>query len=257
MLETLDDVPWSTLHHAHGSAGDVPAQLRALLSDDAEVRRKARHDIHAILFHRGTRYEASLHAVPFLLEMLAWPSTPERAELIELLAALAVGDDKAWLPQGYAPTGSELDQRVHDAVGAGVPLFTRLLDNDDAAVRRLAAYALGWFPSRSAVSVSGLAWALLDADEPVAATAALSLGLVGDVHRLAAEALGASFAGPRPLLRGASAIALARLLGPDVPAPVIDELQRWPSGSEASGVPFYAGDLAGYASLARGQAAPG
>ncbi|MBL7257704.1 HEAT repeat domain-containing protein [Paractinoplanes lichenicola] len=248
MLETLDDVPWSDLHHASGSAEDVPARLRSLLSGDAEVRRQARRACHDNLVHQGLRYEASARAVPFLLEMLDSPSTPERAELIELLVALAIGDEESWLSHGAEPAGPEA--RAHETVGRGVPLFARLLDDDEAGVRRMAAFALGWFPASAATSVPALAWALLDADESVAATAALSLGLAGEVHRLAVEALGASFAGPRVLLRGASAIGLARLQGRDVPAPVVDELRRWAAGGEPTGVPFAGGDLSGYAASA-------
>lgn len=202
-----------------------------------------------MLFHQGERNEAGACAVPFLLEMLASPSTPDRAELIELLVALAVGYDDRWLPQGFDPSSvSPVELRVHSAVAEGAPLFAGLLEDDVAAVRRMAAYALGWFPGQ----VSPLAWALLDADESVAATAAIALGLAGEGHGLASEALGASLAGPRPLLRGASAIGLARLLGRASPAEVADELRRWAGEGVTSEVPFLGGALSGHASLALG-----
>ncbi|GID27930.1 HEAT repeat domain-containing protein [Paractinoplanes brasiliensis] len=267
MLETLDDVPWSDIHHAYGPAGDLPAQLRALLSGDADVRREAYGECYSNIFHQGTRYEASSYAAPFLLEMLASPSTPERDELIELLVALAIGYDAPWLPHGLDSSSLKpVELRVHEAVSEGVPLFARLLEDDDVAVRRSAAFALGWFPARAVVSVSPLAWALLDADESVAATAAIALGLIGDGHAPASEVLEASFAGPRPLLRAGAAIGLARLLGHDTPAEVVGELQRWAADVEPpaapgpeprgvgpgaeTGVRFYDGDLPGYASLA-------
>jgi hypothetical protein len=37
-LVELDTVPWQRLHHAYGSAGDVPDQLRALRSRDQHAR---------------------------------------------------------------------------------------------------------------------------------------------------------------------------------------------------------------------------
>lgn len=37
MLEGLDAVEWGKYEHAYGPAVDVPDQLRALASDDAEV----------------------------------------------------------------------------------------------------------------------------------------------------------------------------------------------------------------------------
>lgn len=267
MLETLEDVPWSDIHHAYGPAGDLPAQLRALLSGDANVRSEAYEACYGNIFHQGTRYEASSYAAPFLLEMLASPATPERDELIELLVALAIAYDAPWLPSGIDTSSLEpVELRVHEAVSKGVPLFARLLEDDEVAVRRLAAFALGWFPGQAAVSVPPLMWALLDADESVAATAAIALGLIGDGHAPASEALGASFAGPRPQLRVAAAIGLARLLGHDTPAEVVEELRGWAADVKPPTVPglepygadpraktevrFYDGDLPAYAWLA-------
>src|SRR5215813_3175462 len=37
----LDDIPWSRLGHAYGSAVDVPDTLRALTSPDAEIAEEA------------------------------------------------------------------------------------------------------------------------------------------------------------------------------------------------------------------------
>ncbi len=36
MLETLDAIPWSTLHHAYGEASDVPGLMRDLASPKKE-----------------------------------------------------------------------------------------------------------------------------------------------------------------------------------------------------------------------------
>ncbi|MBM2615988.1 HEAT repeat domain-containing protein [Actinoplanes sp. LDG1-06] len=303
MFEAMNDVPWSSLHHAYGTAEDVPDQLRSLSSDDPEVRRKARHDSYGNIFHQGTRYEASVAAVPFLLELLGDPSTPERAELLELLVALAIGYDESWLPAGFpvadhreaAAAGAALlaaggggwdhidtlgpddqnrlqacvDLRVYDAVGEGVPLFVGLLEDDDAAVRRMAACALGWFPERAGESAAALVWSVIDADESVAATAALSLGLIGAgqpptteptgagpggaavpaAGAFAGEALAAAFGGTRELVRGAAAVGLARLHGLEARPEVVDALLRLSAAGAGSEVPFYDGNLSGYASL--------
>jgi hypothetical protein len=42
MLEGLDRVPWGSLEHAYGEAGDVPNYLWQLRSPDAEERQQAR-----------------------------------------------------------------------------------------------------------------------------------------------------------------------------------------------------------------------
>lgn len=272
MLETLDDVPWSDLGHA----GDVPAALRALLSDDADVRKKALWSLNSSIVHQGTRYEVSAQAVPFLLEMVADPTTPGRAALIELLVTLAIGNDESYLPDGFpvdelraAGGADSLDEdqdRVqarieldaYAAVEAGVPLFVSLLDDADPAVRRMAAYALGWFPS---AGLAGLRDAAADDEPAVAATALIALGLLGAAEpagdardRAAATALGLlGVAGPagdsREVVTGAAAIALARLQGRDAGPEVAAELLRRAAGATRTEVPYLGGDLSGYAAL--------
>lgn len=101
MLEGLDVVDWADLTHAYGRAGDVPDQIRGLRSPDSDVRSKALNSLYGNVFHQGTRYEASAHAVPFLLELLADPGTPDRAAVLGLLTHLAVGYAEGHLPSGY------------------------------------------------------------------------------------------------------------------------------------------------------------
>ena len=100
MLEQLDEVAWASLSHAYGSAEDVPDLLRALASPDRARRERARSELYSNIFHQGTRWEATSYAVPFLLELCAAPAMPDRHQLIELVAALAIGYDEAWLPHG-------------------------------------------------------------------------------------------------------------------------------------------------------------
>jgi hypothetical protein len=111
MLEGLSDVAWAELEHAYGSAADVPDLIRALRAADPEARKKARWHLYGNIFHQGTRYEASAYAVPFLLELLADPATPERTELMGLLTSLAIGYDESWLPDGF-PAASYRERAV-------------------------------------------------------------------------------------------------------------------------------------------------
>ncbi|HWS35161.1 MAG TPA: hypothetical protein VN408_20770 [Actinoplanes sp.] len=105
MLEKLSEVPWARLGHAYGSAADVPDQIRALRTGDAAALRA----LNGNIVHQGTRYEASAFAVPFLIELLAGPATPARADLLALLTRLAIGDDESWLP-GPFPVASYREQ---------------------------------------------------------------------------------------------------------------------------------------------------
>ncbi|MGI5520311.1 hypothetical protein ACQEUX_05085 [Micromonospora sp. CA-259024] len=101
MLDGLDDIDWARLGHAYGAADDVPGQLRALLSSDPATRDEALGDLYTNVFHQGGRFEASAYAVPFLLELLADPATPDPAAVLGLLVALAVGFDEGVLPDGF------------------------------------------------------------------------------------------------------------------------------------------------------------
>lgn len=101
MLDGLDDIDWARLGHAYGAADDVPGQLRALLSPDPASRDEALADLYTNVFHQGSRFEASAYAVPFLLEMLGDPATPDPAAVLGLLSVLAVGYDEGVLPEGF------------------------------------------------------------------------------------------------------------------------------------------------------------
>lgn len=114
----LDDIAWGSLHHAYGSAEDVPDLLRALLSEDEEVREEVRWALFSNIFHQGTRYEATSYAVPFLARLALSDDTPERHRIVELLSAIAIGYDEAYLPQGYDP---EVDRRALADVRAETP----------------------------------------------------------------------------------------------------------------------------------------
>jgi hypothetical protein len=263
MLDGLPTVDWASLEHAYGSAADVPDQLRALTSADPEEREDARWHLFGNIVHQGSRYQASAYAVPFLLELLADPATQEPEAVLELLTCLAIGYDQGWLPGGFPVDDfrgwvaeSEGAEHVHanqellayDAVRRGVPLFRQLLTSDVPALRTGAAYTLAWFPEEREGSVPALANAAKDADETLAATALVALGLIGDsAHGALVEP---ALDDDRPPVRWAAAVALARLRGPAAGERVSRELLAWSSGKSRrhQRIQFLDGDLAGYAS---------
>jgi hypothetical protein len=67
-LSGLYDVPWGSLSEAYGPAHFVPYFIEALSSPDADDRQWGLEALHASINHQGHPEEASLHAVPFLLE---------------------------------------------------------------------------------------------------------------------------------------------------------------------------------------------
>jgi len=86
MLEGLDEINWSQLHHAFGNASEVPNWIRDLLSEDKRIRENAIYKLSENLLHQGTVYEASYCALPFLIELLKSTIIPDKAEIAMLLA---------------------------------------------------------------------------------------------------------------------------------------------------------------------------
>ncbi|MEV4571347.1 hypothetical protein AB0K12_47020 [Nonomuraea sp. NPDC049419] len=98
-LDGLSSVDWTKLHHAYGTAEDVPGQVRALRSADGDERGRALHELYGNVYHQGTRWQASGHVVPFLAGLVDDPATPDRVAVLGLLRAVALGDcDDTWLP---------------------------------------------------------------------------------------------------------------------------------------------------------------
>src|SRR5688572_30578809 len=91
VLEGLEAVDWTRLSHAYGPAADVPGLLRQLASTDAEARGAALYELYGNIYHQGTVYEATAHAVPFLVELLRAPELPDKEALLGLLQAIGQG----------------------------------------------------------------------------------------------------------------------------------------------------------------------
>jgi hypothetical protein len=70
MLDRLDDIPWSTLEHAYGDAGDIPNLLRALVSSDPDQRAWAQDMLDMGPFHQGSIYSCTPFVVRVLLQIL-------------------------------------------------------------------------------------------------------------------------------------------------------------------------------------------
>jgi len=157
MLEKLDTIDWSSLSHAYGEASDVPDIIRALTSNDKEIRSDAIFELHGNIWHQGTVYEATAYAVPFLVELLEAPSVAGKSDILALLNAIARGSSYLEVHQSMdlfsaernsegfsAKLAQELDfvRRAHDAVVEGTPIFLSLLSNKNVETRMWALYTL-------------------------------------------------------------------------------------------------------------------
>jgi hypothetical protein len=91
MLEGLDDIDWGRLSHAYGTAADVPANIRDLLSSDEHRRNAAFENLFGSIWHQGTIYEATTCALPFLIDILEVSATPDHETVAMLVASIIAG----------------------------------------------------------------------------------------------------------------------------------------------------------------------
>ncbi len=71
MLE-LDDSRWAELHHAYGSAADIPGLLRRLKSSSTSIgQNEPWFTLWSSLAHQGDVYPASFAAVPYVIRVFA------------------------------------------------------------------------------------------------------------------------------------------------------------------------------------------
>ncbi|WP_329298156.1 hypothetical protein OG410_05980 [Streptomyces sp. NBC_00659] len=66
---------WAALQHAYGRAADAPEMLIALLNTDQGVRTKALGDLHDVLHHQNTIYEATVPTARYVAAILSDPRT--------------------------------------------------------------------------------------------------------------------------------------------------------------------------------------
>ncbi|WP_406361483.1 HEAT repeat domain-containing protein [Streptomyces sp. NBC_01579] len=102
-LAGLDDVPWAQLQHSYGTADDVPGHLRAMQAGVWDGRYPPSAQLANHIVHQGTRSQAAVYTVPFLVRMALDPRLVNRHRFVGLLVAIAIGLDNNYLPNGYDP----------------------------------------------------------------------------------------------------------------------------------------------------------
>jgi hypothetical protein len=234
MLEGLDAVAWGTFHHAYGPADDVPDMLRSLASSDAKARESAMYNLYGNIWHQGTVYDATAHAVPFLIEIAAASHVSDREQVLAYLGNLSLGSSHLDAHQHMSIFAGEraepdFDERLteelgwvkaaREAVRAGAEVYAGLLKDANPPVRAGAAYLLGHFHEDA---VRNAAWirtaAETEADDMVRAAFALSSGLLADQCPETVAWLGRTLASDAgDPVRIASAIGLAWARAPDYP----------------------------------------
>ncbi|MFI0421432.1 HEAT repeat domain-containing protein [Spongiactinospora sp. 9N601] len=210
-------------------------------SPQKEVRERAREDLYSAILHQGSRCPASADAVPYLVPLAIDRATPERHEILTMLAELAVSLDPDLARRDTPPD----DDPAYDAVREAVPVLLPLTTDRDPLVRAHAAHVLGWFPADSAAIAPALRGLIArDRDPGVVATALLALSLLpptGESIELATRHFEAG------RTRDVAALALVALRGPQAPRPARIRVLELRDARTRAPVPYRNGDLAALA----------
>jgi hypothetical protein len=176
-LSDLDAVDWSSLSHAYGPAKTTADELRALTSDDEEMRSEALAALISSICHQGSVYPASGAAVPFLMEIAAMERLPAdfRAEVVMLVNWIAEGNvhlerDAPDLAQ--EPWGRTLSSNLRQAT----PQLLHLVRRGDAArIRAWAVWTVRTLPATPEDLDELRAVMAVERDSTVRATIVLAL----------------------------------------------------------------------------------
>ncbi|MEU4161056.1 hypothetical protein [Actinoplanes sp. NPDC026670] len=142
MFSGLHDVDWASMHHAYGSAEEVPTLLEALRSPDAGERGRALDDFYGKVHHQGDVYASTTASLPFLLELAADPATPDRHQAVRLL--VSIGEEAVDREDGFDYEGSDFGG-ARAFVRAHAGAFAGFAADPVCLVRQAAIPALGLF----------------------------------------------------------------------------------------------------------------
>ncbi|WP_203923788.1 hypothetical protein [Rugosimonospora africana] len=146
MFSGLDDVDWSSLHHAYGTAEEVPGLLRAMASPDADARAKAVSRFYSAVHHQGDVTSCTTVTVPFLLELARTPDLPGRAEIVGLLVSIGTHAVESYDDVLVDYSGEESNHALAaDLIRERAEDFIAFTTDDDHRLRRAAIPALAQF----------------------------------------------------------------------------------------------------------------
>jgi hypothetical protein len=166
-LQGIERVDWASVTHAHGKATDVPALLRALVSDEPDHRDFACQLLFETIWHQGDVYPATAETIPFLYNLLDAEGLHDKASVAHLLATIADGhpplsgcegnqkETEMWreiLRKEGRSLDHELEQgrKFHDRImreiAERLDLLYPYLRHPEAEIRRSMVVAIGKFP---------------------------------------------------------------------------------------------------------------
>jgi hypothetical protein len=186
-LTGIEDIDWGKWSHAYGPATDVPGCIRALVSQNLDAQVAAKWELYGSLWHQGTIYEATVHAVPWLIKVLADPLV-DRAWLVTYIAHIAMGasykaqhadldfiDASTSVYQKQMALELEWVETARASVVAGASMFESLLQDSDPEVRAAALHLFSAIPEVLPAHAEAVRALTHDIDPMVRATAILAL----------------------------------------------------------------------------------
>ena len=181
MLENLRKINWSQLEIASGPAAAVPNMIEDLMDEDPDVIQEALIALSTNIWEHGIVFDATIAAIPFLIELLDEDATDDPAGILDLLAQIAESRDleEVMLPpaheyqfmpeegEAYVKDEQEMEwsRDAYEAVGKGLPVYRQLLNDGDPLVRTSAAALLEQFPIGAKDSAAALREAIDQEDD--------------------------------------------------------------------------------------------
>lgn len=150
----LYEVDWKNTTHAYGEATDVPQQIMRLCSEDNETREAAWWQLWGNLFHQGTRYPASVLAVPYFIDLLKYEQVADKEKIMQYLLGLTLGYLEYFI---HSPLNYERDilnfenedeaviAEIYHNVAEGIPVYLNFLEQGNFQEKQAAIFLLAWF----------------------------------------------------------------------------------------------------------------
>jgi len=163
----LDNIEWKNLEHAYGAADDIPDLILGLQSEDREVFDKSLYELFGNIWHQGTIYEATVYALPFLMETLKKGESIDLESVAMLVACIASGTGYHQVHSVHSQENpfsgrpiekpDNLDEllnsedsvvcQVRSLVSADIEVLYQYSKSKSSEVRRCIYEALGYYPS--------------------------------------------------------------------------------------------------------------
>ncbi|EAY31682.1 HEAT repeat domain-containing protein [Microscilla marina] len=153
-FDKLYEVDWKNTTHAYGEATDVPLQIMKLCSEDNETREEAWWQLWGNLFHQGSRYPASVLAVPYFIDLLKYEQVADKEKIMQYLLGLTLGYPEYYIHTSlnyerdilnFESEDEALMAELYHGVAEGIPVYLHFLEGGTMEEKQAAIFLLAWF----------------------------------------------------------------------------------------------------------------